>query len=400
MEKRLTMHYAAIQSSYWIMAVVGMAFLTPILQDRGFDSLQIGIIYAAKSVTTVIAQSVIGMLADKYSERIPQKYFLCILIFVSILLSLIFLKNHFSFMATLLMFILFGCSLYAMSLFIEPLAMQFIRAGRKMNYGIPRAIGSFSWASACVAIGCAVKKWGYDSAIFIEVIFQIILLICVLTYETYRGEKVQNQEKNESNHGFLWLFQNVPGFGVYLAATCLMYISYTVGGTFLIDFVRRIGGDETSFGYVSFISAASEIPIMLLFTKLRKRFSIRNLIVVTTIASLCKIVGIWVAPIMSIMVLVQLFQGIGVGMHYSTSVFFIMERLEEQDMVKGQSLINIVTFGIGAGAGSFISGMINNALGLDYVMICATLLGAISIILMVVARKKITDGRSIVCIQQ
>lgn len=389
MDKKLTIHYATIQAAYWIMAVVCMGFLTPILQDRGFNSLEIGIIFAVKCVVTVLAQSVIGSLADRYADRIPQKYMLCILISVSIVLSAIFLKWRLSFAGTIVIFILFGCSLYTMSLFIEPLAMQFIKAGRKMSYGIPRAIGSFSWAVTCVVLGYLVKSSGYDAAIAVQIIFLIILLLCVFTYETYRSDdKTRMNKKAESHHSFLWLIKNVKGFGVYLAATCFMYLGYAIGGTFLIDFVRRIGGDEASYGVINFVSAASEIPVMLIFAKLRSKYGIRVLIVVTTIGALCKNLGIWLAPAVAIMMATQMFQGIGAGMHFSTSVFYIMEKLDEKDMVKGQSLVNIMTFGIASGLGAFLSGVINNIFGLNCVMMCSVTFGVISVILMYMAGRK------------
>ena len=41
-ERMLTVKYAALQGAYWFLAAVGLAFVTPLLEGKGYSGLEIG----------------------------------------------------------------------------------------------------------------------------------------------------------------------------------------------------------------------------------------------------------------------------------------------------------------------------------------------------------------------
>ena len=73
----------------------------------------------------------------------------------------------------------------------------------------------------------------------------------------------------------------------------------------------------------------------------------------------------------------------GFGLFYATSLFFVMENLPDSDVVKGVSFVTMVTSGIGAAAGSYLSGIILTALGLTNLLIISVVFGIFSIAVMV-----------------
>ena len=43
-ERKLTAKYALFQGIYWMLAAVALAYMTPILEAKGFSSMEIGIL--------------------------------------------------------------------------------------------------------------------------------------------------------------------------------------------------------------------------------------------------------------------------------------------------------------------------------------------------------------------
>ena len=76
-DRKLQVMYSMAQGSYWLMAVIVGAFLTPLLAARGFSESEIGIISAVRSISTCVFQLVLAYLADKYAKRIQVRCYVC-----------------------------------------------------------------------------------------------------------------------------------------------------------------------------------------------------------------------------------------------------------------------------------------------------------------------------------
>ena len=91
----LQIHYAVIQSIYWIIQAIFMVFIVPLLRDRGFDNGQIGILLAVRSFTCIFFQPMVASFADRHVKTIPLKYIISIIVGISIVTTYLFIKIHF-----------------------------------------------------------------------------------------------------------------------------------------------------------------------------------------------------------------------------------------------------------------------------------------------------------------
>lgn len=153
---KLNIKYAILQMMFWTCAASAYAYLTQMLQYKGFTDGQIGVINAVKLFSTVVFQIIIGVFSDRHAERIQLKYIISVLTVVALLLTSVFYEYKLSFVQTVTLFIGFGATFTCISPLIDSLSIKYMNDGRNINYPICRAAGSCAWAVACVLFGGSV----------------------------------------------------------------------------------------------------------------------------------------------------------------------------------------------------------------------------------------------------
>lgn len=94
---KLNIKYAILQMMFWTCAASAYAYLTQMLQYKGFTDGQIGVINAVKLFSTVVFQIIIGVFSDWHAERIQLKYIISVLTAVALLLTSVFYEYKFVF---------------------------------------------------------------------------------------------------------------------------------------------------------------------------------------------------------------------------------------------------------------------------------------------------------------
>lgn len=94
---KLNIKYAILQMMFWTCAASAYAYLTQMLQYKGFTDGQIGVINAVKLFSTVVFQIIIGVFSDRHAERIQLKYIISVLTAVALLLTFVFYEYKFQF---------------------------------------------------------------------------------------------------------------------------------------------------------------------------------------------------------------------------------------------------------------------------------------------------------------
>ena len=77
--KELNIRYFWLQVLFWGAAVVHYAYMTQILQSKGFTEVEIGVLNSVKLLVGVVFQVWIGAFADRTRYTIPLKYLIAVL---------------------------------------------------------------------------------------------------------------------------------------------------------------------------------------------------------------------------------------------------------------------------------------------------------------------------------
>lgn len=340
---KLNIKYAILQMMFWTCAASAYAYLTQMLQYKGFTDGQIGVINAVKLFSTVVFQIIIGVFSDRHAERIQLKYIISVLTAVALLLTFVFYEYKLSFVQTVMLFIGFGATFTCISPLIDSLSIKYMNGGRNINYPICRALGARERISAA---------------------------------------NITETRKTEV-HTAGYLLTTYPKYRWFLIGSAVMFMGYNVGTTFLINVFERLGGNNFHYGLAEFVMAVSEVPSAFLLIKFRKRISLDKIMMCCAVFMTFKNMFAAFSDNVWVIVISQGCEMLGFGLFYSGSVYLIEEMLSPADVVKGMSLINAFTVGVGEGIGALLCGWINSRYGLTVLMDSSVVISAVSIVCIV-----------------
>lgn len=341
---KLNIKYAILQMMFWTCAASAYAYLTQMLQYKGFTDGQIGVINAVKLFSTVVFQIIIGVFSDRHAERIQLKYIISVLTVVALLLTSVFYEYKLSFVQTVMLFIGFGATFTCISPLIDSMSIKYMNGGRNINYPICRALGARERISAA---------------------------------------NITETRKTEV-HTAGYLLTTYPKYRWFLIGSAVMFMGYNVGTTFLINVFERLGGNNFHYGPAEFVMAVSEVPSAFLLIKFRKRISLDKIMLCCAVFMTFKNMFAAFSDNVWVIVISQGCEMLGFGLFYSGSVYLIEEMLSPADVVKGMSLINAFTVGAGEGIGALLCGWINSRYGLTVLMDSSVVISAVSIVCIVI----------------
>lgn len=390
--RKIQIKYTLVQGMFWIFMAAFSGFMTPVLQEKGFSDLQIGILSADRCVSMMIFQTVLSFLCDKYAKQLSLKYVLSCLGFVSLIVIFAFCYAPMNFGLALFLFFLMGASVNCLSTIIDLVSIQYINHGQTISYTFARGFGSLTYAISSLPIGQFSNRYGAANILKIQVVVLIILIILFLwldkiDYEhevtNRKGATQEEKIENETVHGMGYLLKNYPKYTLYLIGSILALMSYKMGNTFLNDVVYRVGGNDFHFGICNFTLAIVEVPTAIVFMRLKKKFSLEKLMIVFAVFNTFQTAGTIFATNIYMVIFCQTFEMLGFGLSYALTVYFVIENLPSSDVAKGNSFISVCTGGVGIAAGTLLSGWIKEQMGLTALLICGSIAGLCSIIVMI-----------------
>lgn len=390
---KLNIKYAILQMMFWTCAASAYAYLTQMLQYKGFTDGQIGVINAVKLFSTVVFQIIIGVFSDRYAERIQLKYIISVLTAVALLLTFVFYEYKLSFVQTVMLFIGFGATFTCISPLIDSLSIKYMNGGKNINYPICRAAGSCAWAVACVLFGVFCDRYDANRLLILQMLFTAVMLVVLLIMDDISSCRDRRafgvRERTEANitetrktevHTTGYLLTTYPKYRWFLIGSAVMFMGYNVGTTFLINVFERLGGNNFHYGLAEFVMAVSEVPSAFLLIKFRKRIPLDKIMLCCAVFMTFKNMFAAFSDNVWVIVISQGCEMLGFGLFYSGSVYLIEEMLSPADVVKGMSLINASTVGAGEGIGALLCGWINSRYGLTVLMDSSVVISAVSIV--------------------
>lgn len=394
-EKKLTIKYCALQGTYWMLAAVGLAFVTPLLEAKGFRSEEIGWLNAIKYISVIFFQIWIAAFSDKHAKTFPLKWIMEIMGVLSIVAAAMFWFLEDDFIQAVVIFIVYGATVNCLSAIVDSLSVQYMNHGQNLDYTLSRACGSGTWAVSCVALGSFSDLFGINNILLLQIAATVAFLgICAIMEPVHFSETGEETEsdKNEVNHfgaaggaskkqesaagkeegtvhSSWYLVWNYPKYALFLLGCMFVFMGYSLNATFMVDIIEGLGGSHTDFGLGEFTLAIAEVPVALFFARLRKRFSVEQLMIVCAAFCTLRAAATTFAPTVLLVILSQALEIFGLSIYYAGSVYFVMENLPDTDIVKGVSFINVASVGVGQAIASASCGMIKAALGLHKLLL-------------------------------
>ncbi|MBS6955322.1 MAG: MFS transporter [Enterocloster asparagiformis] len=353
-QKAMTYRLLAVNTFVWITTALYMPFIGAYYTQQGITPLQIGFLTSIGPVVSILIQPIWAYISDR-SGRHRR-----ILIIVSIgsgvaILSYLVHVSFGAFVVATLLLTAFNTSLLPLS---DALVTN-LAARLNANFAHIRMGGTIGFAVTALILGNFLK--GRPSLIFVLGSAGYFLLVGFLLLLPADHERAGEKRAREGGTGNRQIFKNKRIYLVLFLAF-IMQLGMSFTGTFYSVYVISLGYGQSIVGLSSFISAMSEVPILMCANRLIRKFGAVNLLIFSVLMMALRLLlaGSGVLPLM---LMSQLLQSVTYMTSYYSCVMFISENVVEGKISQGQSRLAIVQAGIGSVAGNILGGLMTDRFG-------------------------------------
>ena len=386
---KYNLRYFLMQSCYWALSSIIFGFTAVYLQGKQYTNYHIGIIFAAGNIVGVIAQPLIAGHIDKSRGTLLRYILSTLAISLALMLGVLLMPS-----ACLPLSIAFVL-LIAGNIVLQPLCISlcfYLNAlGSKISFSAARAVGSFSYALASVVLGLLVERVSAAavpvSYIIISALFGALALSCTLGAKPCDTNNALSTEEAEKPSGFLEFISENKRFAFFLVGTSLLYFTHSLLSNFMIEFVRNVGGGSSDLGSILAFMTLTEVPVMLLFSKLTKRFSCASLLRFAVIMFTVKELAIYLAGSVAMLYAAEALQAFSFAIFVPASVRYVSEVIEKRNSAKGQTYIT-TAISLASIFASMIGGALLDSVGAKAALFIGVVVSAAGTLVMLTAIEK------------
>ena len=375
-KRNLTLSYCILQGIFWIVTVAEMSYATPLLEVRGMNELQIGMIHSAKFIALIVTQLALEAFIVRNRSKYSLKQIVSVLVLIAICVTIFFLIFPHLFAVNFLVFLIYGATINCTLPLIESMSIEYIKAGKKLHYTLSRAVGSLTYSVMCILLGLWTKQYGMEFVVFFLLVTLSLYELSILSMEEICSRKRQRTVRRQ-RIPLRAMLKRYKKYRLFLLECGLIFGAYDLNIMFLIDRVKEIGGTSLSYGFVFAFIGLAEIPVALLFSKINAVFKLDTLMMIFALFCTFRAIGTTFAVNCMQLILVQSVELFGMGVFYAGSLYFVMQYLPAECSVLGMSLINIVAVGIGEALASLCAGLLKAYLGLQSLMILSCIISCL-----------------------
>lgn len=350
----------AVNSMIYMASAAYSPYLSLYYKEQGITSVEIGTLLAIGPVVSICIQPLWGIFSDLTGRR-KLTLGLVVLSTAAVLVGYR-LGSGFGF------FFLLSILLSTFSTSIVPLsdALTLEYANRhSINYARIRIGGTVGYSIVVLAVGGVLKA--DPSLAFLLggagylLLFFLVLKIPVEGAPPQKRKSPQNAEKESGRKRGRIFIDN--SFVFVLLCSFVIQVGMSFNGNFMGVYIGEMGYDQQLVGVANFISAASEIPILLAAGWIMKRFSAMHILLFSCVMMAVRMV-LLTGENVGFVVASQLLQSVTYMTTYYSCVMFISRNTYPDKRSQGQSLLAMVQGGFGSVAGSLLGGIVIDQLGI------------------------------------
>ena len=376
--QQLNIEYFSLQSLFWMTYCMVVGFSVTYLLSCGYSNSEAGYILASANICALILQPFLADLAD-HSKKINAMTILLVSIAIIFVCSIgLFFISIRSVVLTLIYVVMITLA-NAVIAFLTSVQFLMDTSKSKINFGLCRAGGSLCFAILSALMGIMIERIGMKS--IPTTLFIITLLIVVLCMYITRHRINDKQttgsalEKRQSSSLFVFFREN-PKFMILSVAMLFIYYAHAFITNFTISIVRNVGGNHREMGYLIAFMALMELPGMIGFKEISRRFKVSSLLLFSMIMFSVKAIIVWLSPSLITLTFGFALQVVSFALYIPASVQYANIIIDEKDTVKAQMMFNFMQAG-GAVFSSIIGGWLIDFSGISHALLVGAILSCI-----------------------
>jgi len=351
-----------VNGIFWFAWAFG-CYQTVYLQGVGFTASNLGLLNAISSAVGIASVTFWGMVSDKTGSL--RRVLIIVLAGGALCYGLIpAIPTGLAVSQLLILCLVPMVNFFraSMSPYAENILVRNCNELR-LNYGILRGAGSFLFTVGSLIISAWLPSLGVANTFWLSgllMLIPIILTVFAREPDARPARKPEKGEKNSLNLGEL--FQN-RAYRVFLVFGFLFYTAAACEGNFIPYYMESIGLDSQKYGIVLAYRALLEIPFLLLMVRLRKRFSLRTMVLGAVVLIAAESLGLGLmANSLFTMLLFCTFFGLGNGLFLGSSLNYVYELAPSHLRTSAQAFFTSMASVAGI-IGNLVGGVLFDAIG-------------------------------------
>ena len=358
MLRRATPKYAVIQGLYWAIYCLMVSFASAFLLDRGFTNSSIGLILGLSYLFSAILQPIAGALFSRRRLRLNRAVACVYMPVALIALAILTLPIPNGLLAVLMAIMFTVQSMMQPS--VNALSQAMESEDDRINFGLARGVGSACYALSSFVMGRLLTRFApsiLPGAYGVAVIVLILVLLSVRTTVSQGGVSVARRDDS-----YFGILREHPRLGLFLIGIACMFLTYSFIDSFLLQILQSIGGTSANLGTAITLSAMTELPAMILFSRLSRRGLGLKLYMGSIWFWLAKDLLTFLAPSPQVLYVVQLLNFASCAVYVPGMLIYMRQTLPEAQLLRGVTLAGTATT-LGSLAATLMGGWLMDAAG-------------------------------------
>lgn len=376
---KLNIEYAFVQALCWMGYCVAVGFAAVFLQGRGYSNTGLGLILAIGSLCGFLLANSLAQAIDR-GGRLNVFNCLWLLLFAqTALVVTVRLLGGAGLAVSVLYCVYVSCVIASTPLYTE---LSFVMDGwtGRINFGMTRSAGSLGYALIAIVSGQIVKLLGSEALPLLSLIMlaaqaALLLIINVQSRRESSGQALPSIPRDGESKDTLSFLRDNSGFALLLLGLSLLFFTHNLTGNFLINLVRKLGGDEGTLGSINGIAAIAEIPAMIAYSRVTRRIRCRTVLGFSLMMFTVKAVAVALAPSVGWLFFAQCLQCIGYAPMTPALVQYAGQTVPIKDSAKAQALAGSVS-SLGAAVAGLLGGRMYDCFSLKTTLLVGVAVSA------------------------
>ncbi|MBQ6395617.1 MAG: MFS transporter [Atopobiaceae bacterium] len=372
---------------------------------RGMSATSVGVVMMAGNGMALVIQPFISSIADGPGKLTSQRFGMLLALVVMVLMATCALATSDAVvMVSLACICMIAKNIPALT---NSTSVYYQKRGAEIDYGVARSVGALADAASSAFVGFLVTRIGVEAIMYAGIVFHALLIAAFWTMPTPKAlssahaEDASPEGTDAGSDGasalapagtdYLAFVRENPGYLLVVCGFALAKLMPQMLALYGILVFQGVGGTNADMGLAIAISDVIELPSMLLYGRLEKRFSTETMLVVAAIGCVARAVSTAVATTLTMLYIAYTFSLVE-GFYNPSTVSYAGKCFGEADLNKAQGLMAMIN-PLGGIVGSLFGGVLVDTLGV-HLFIDLIAAGAVLGLVLVSIGSRIQAGKA------
>lgn len=391
LKKSYNVENILLQSSVGMIAGALMAFIASYLVHFGATSWMIGMVSALASFLVIFLSPIFARW-NETSDAVNSVKQVKLVSIIGIISAIILYFTQ-SLWLILVCYTMIAIIMSLIISLLNTLTGELTYRGFKVNFGIARAANAFVFAVTTPIVGYFVAAWSIEATVIVGILGFLMMFIIagLIPIESIQSMPVVTVI-NDPDEGNVTVTEHAQktgfdrNFKFFLLAVVFLFISQQYINTYMLQMMQDVGGGTSEMSIAFSIGAWTELPIMIFYERINKKFSDESMLIFSGWSFFVKaLVTIFAASVLQ-MYWANSLQFFAFTIYITGSVYYINKKFPSAQVATGQaSAVSAMTAGMVIG--SLSGGLLIDLFSVNIMQIVGAVSSLLGAIFMTIALK-------------